>query len=97
MLHAKQSDIDRFMSYVDKLPNGCWFWTGGRSRGRGNKKWYGSFWLGHRTVRAHRFAHEVLGGHLPLGVSSGPHVSLLHVREPRPLAMHPGTGELGPD
>lgn len=62
MLRARPEDIDRFMGYVEKLPNGCWFWTGGRSRGKGNRKWYGSFRLGKRTVRAHRFSSEVLGG-----------------------------------
>lgn len=66
------SDIDRFMSFVDKLPNGCWFWTGARSRGKGNRKWYGSFWVSSKTkegrlkkgvvVRAHRYACDVLGG-----------------------------------
>lgn len=61
VLKATQSDIDRFMRYVDKLPCGCWFWTGGRSRGGGNKKWYGSFYLNGTTVRAHRFSSEVLG------------------------------------
>lgn len=58
--------VRRFMSYVDKLPCGCWFWTGGRSRGGGNRKWYGSFWVDprHGSVRAHRFAAVVLGsGH----------------------------------
>lgn len=48
------------MSYVEKLPNGCWFWNGARSRGKGNKKWYGSFRVGGKTVRAHRFAAEAL-------------------------------------
>jgi hypothetical protein len=57
-----QADIDRFMSYVDKLPNGCWFWAGARSRGTGNKKWYGSFKFQGATVRAHRFAHDFLAG-----------------------------------
>jgi len=61
MLYATEADIKRFMSKVDKLPNGCWFWTGGRSRGKGNRKWYGSFHLGKRTVRAHRFACDVIG------------------------------------
>jgi hypothetical protein len=55
------ADIKRFMSYVDVLPNGCWFWTGGRSRGKGNKKWYGSFSYQGVTVRAHTFAHDHLG------------------------------------
>lgn len=62
MIEATAADIERFMRYVDKLPNGCWYWMGARSRGRGNRKWYGSFRLGKRTVRAHRFASEVLGG-----------------------------------
>lgn len=57
-----KKDIERFMSYVDKLPNGCWFWTGARSRGKGNKKWYGSFHYEGRTVRAHRFAHDLMAG-----------------------------------
>lgn len=63
MIHASPEDIERFMRYVDKLPNGCWFWTGGRSRGKGNRKWYGSFRVGKITVRAHRFASEVLNRH----------------------------------
>jgi hypothetical protein len=54
--------IDRFMNYVEKLPNGCWYWTGARSRGKGNKKWYGSFWIGKgKVMRAHAFACEVIG------------------------------------
>ena len=57
-----EADIARFLSYVDKLPNGCWFWTGARSRGKGNKKWYGSFRYQGVTVRAHRFASEHLAG-----------------------------------
>jgi hypothetical protein len=63
LLQATEADVRRFMSYVEVLPSGCWLWTGARSRGKGNKKWYGSFRLGRRTVRAHRFASEVLGHH----------------------------------
>lgn len=68
LIKATEEDIRRFLKYVDKLPNGCWFWTGARSRGKKNKKWYGSFWLPAApelgrpkgiTVRAHRFAIEV--------------------------------------
>ena len=62
LLHATEEDIRRFMRYVEVLPSGCWYWTGARSRGKGNRKWYGSFRLGKRTVRSHRFASEVLGG-----------------------------------
>lgn len=60
------ADIDRFMTYVDKLPCGCWFYTGARSRGQGNLKWYDSFRVGKRVVRAHRFADEVIAGRGPL-------------------------------
>lgn len=34
ILKASDQDIARFMSYVEKLPNGCWYWTGARSRGQ---------------------------------------------------------------
>lgn len=62
MLKATDAEIERFMRYVEKLDSGCWYWTGARSRGKGNRKWYGSFRLGKRTVRAHRFSSEVLAG-----------------------------------
>lgn len=57
-----EAEIARFMSRVEVLPCGCHFWTGARSRGRGNRKWYGSFWYRGQSIRAHRFAHDVLGG-----------------------------------
>jgi hypothetical protein len=63
---ADQADVDRFMSFVDILPNGCWFWTGARSRGGGNRKWYGSFWINGRAVRAHRFSCDEIGKMPPL-------------------------------
>lgn len=65
LIEATPEDIARFLALVEKLPNGCHFWAGARSRGRGNKKWYGSFrmkvngkWT---SVRAHRFSCEVFG------------------------------------
>lgn len=61
---ADQGDIDRFLTFVEKLPNGCWFWAGARSRGKGNRKWYGSFRVKGKVVRAHRFAHDILGGRI---------------------------------
>lgn len=60
MTHTDK-DVQRFMGYVDRLQSGCWYWTGGRSRGKGNRKWYGSFKVGGKTVRAHRFACEAIG------------------------------------
>lgn len=62
MIQANENDVRRFMSYVEVLQFGCWHWTGARSRGRGNRKWYGSFSIGKKTVRAHRFSAEVIGG-----------------------------------
>lgn len=69
MIEHDQDDIARFMKLVDKLPCGCWFWAGARSRGKGNRKWYGTFYVKGRRVRAHKFACEVLGrkGPLPKG------------------------------
>lgn len=59
LLNASKADIDRFMKKIDKLPNGCWYWMGARSRGKGNSKFYGSFGCGGKVYRAHRFAMEV--------------------------------------
>lgn len=60
MIHATDADTARFMKYVEKLPNGCWFWSGARSRGKGNRKWYGSFRVGRRVVRAHVYSCDVI-------------------------------------
>lgn len=66
---VSENDVTRFMSNVEILPyvhptlrTPCWLWTGAKSRGKGNRKWYGSFRVGKRVLRAHRFAHDVLGG-----------------------------------
>lgn len=71
MIEASPADIARFMKQVDKLPNGCWFWTGARSRGGGKGKWYGTFFVNKKVgrVRSHRFSCEVIGkmGPLPPG------------------------------
>lgn len=61
LIKASEKDIKRFMSKVDQLPNGCWYWMGARSKGRG-KKFYGSFYINGKVVRAHRFASEVFNG-----------------------------------
>lgn len=60
------ADVDRFMSFVDVLPFGCWYWTGARSRGKGNRKYYGSFWYRGRVMRAHRFSCEQIKRMPPL-------------------------------
>lgn len=66
IIDLSNPDVKRFMSFVDILPNGCWFWAGARSRGKGNKKWYGTFWYDGKSIRAHRFSAEVIGGMRPL-------------------------------
>jgi hypothetical protein len=74
VIRATERDVERFMRHVDKLPCGCWFWTGARSRGKGNRKWYGTFTtrvlvkgkVKRSRVRAHRFSCEVLGEMPPL-------------------------------
>lgn len=65
-MKATDEEIDKFMSFVDKLPNGCWYWTGARSRGKGNKKWYGSFRFRGKVIRAHRFSCDYIGEFKPL-------------------------------
>lgn len=78
MLHFTDADVARFRRYVDVLPgrlilpsgresSACHLWTGARSRGKGNRKWYGSFRLGRTTVRAHRFSCEVASKECPPG------------------------------
>lgn len=72
----RSEDFARFWNFVDVLPgrlilpsgretSACWLWTGARSRGKGNKKWYGSFRVGKTVVRAHRFACEAWGKECP--------------------------------
>lgn len=54
------SAIDRFMSKVLVLDDGCWLWCASTARGG-----YGQFNDGRTMVRAHRFAYEQLVG--PIG------------------------------
>ena len=70
-LQFTPADTARFMTFVDRLPCGCWFYTGARSRSKGNRKWYGTFWISvpkgkGRRVRAHRFAAEAIGRQPPI-------------------------------
>ncbi len=63
-----EQDIARFHKLVEVLPCGCWYWLGARSRGQGNRKFYGTFKVNGVAIRAHRFASEALGGQkLPPG------------------------------
>lgn len=78
-LHFTEADVARFERYVLRLPGrlllpdgtetcACWPWLGARSRGQGNRLWYGSFRVGRRVVRAHRFSCLAAGREdCPLG------------------------------
>ena len=46
---TQEKDLDRFLSYVDKRPDNCWWWIGGK-----DIKGYGIFWLKGKTQFAHR-------------------------------------------
>lgn len=57
-----KNEIERFFANVIPLTCGCWLWAGPRSRGGGNKSWYGTFSPKKRGVRAHIWAHDILAG-----------------------------------
>lgn len=58
--HIVGNDDERFLTYVDKHPDGCWHWTG-RLTGNG----YGRFNVGMATEAAHRWAHKRWVGPVP--------------------------------
>lgn len=61
------NDILRFLNnftswHKNEAGTWCLLFNGARSRGKGNKAWYGSFWCKGKTVRAHKFfAVAILG------------------------------------
>lgn len=65
--------VERFTGYVlvsDQPPppnceGPCHLWQGARSRGQGNKAWYGSFRVGRYVVRTHIFVCVVAGTMIP--------------------------------
>lgn len=50
------SDKCRFMSYVEKTDS-CWLWRGGK-----NRRGYGKFGIGHKTIIASRYSYEIYKG-----------------------------------
>lgn len=46
-----EKDLTRFLSYVEKKPDGCWWWIGGK-----DIKGYGVFWYKSKTAFAHRIS-----------------------------------------
>ena len=61
-LHARPSDLERFMKNVAKSGEGCWLWTAILTNG------YGKFSDGRRVVKAHRWAYEHLAAPIPDGM-----------------------------
>lgn len=65
---APRPESERFFDHV-AVPASCWEWTGAK-----DTKGYGAFGIGSkrngdlRTVRAHRFAYELLVGLIPEGL-----------------------------
>lgn len=60
----KKPASDRFFSFVVKQENGCWLWTGCKTRGG-----YGSFRNEKgKTENAHRWAYRVFIGSVPEGL-----------------------------
>jgi hypothetical protein len=53
----------RFDSKINYLPNGCWLWTAAI--------WptgYAQYRVNRRTLRAHRYAYQVVNGKVPPGL-----------------------------
>ena len=62
MNHRKQL-IERLLSKIDILPNGCWQWMGSKdTRGYGRIRDFNS-----KIVKAHRISYEYYCGDIPIG------------------------------
>lgn len=53
----------RFERKIERQPDGCWIWTGGKFQGSG----YGAFWIAPQNRLAHRVAFEMYVGPIPEG------------------------------
>jgi plasmid maintenance system antidote protein VapI len=60
---TRERDRERFKTFVEAHPNGCWLWTGGRMSAAG----YGMFYLDGRTIGAHCASHILFNGPIPDG------------------------------
>jgi hypothetical protein len=56
---------ERFWSKIDKISNsnGCWEWTGSKSRG------YGQLQLNKKMISAHRYSYEIHNLPIPNGLN----------------------------
>lgn len=69
MFRVTKTPLERFYSMVREDPQtGCWIWLGSRQLRKDGKLHYGKIHMGSRTTKdrrslsAHRFAIEVIGG-----------------------------------
>lgn len=67
-LHLIDAAWPRFVAKLDtsRGPCGCWLWLGAKTRGKGNKVWYGKFHVGRvdgvdYKVNAHIFIAAAIG------------------------------------
>lgn len=60
-----ERDRARFWSNVERREAGCWLWVG---RKHDQRRGYGAFQIGGRTVRAHRLAVEITRGPIAPGL-----------------------------
>lgn len=82
MITLRDSDVDRFWTYVNKSKT-CWLWTGGKS-----SRGYGFFWLKTKSTSAHRVSFFLAHGTLPASLD------VLH-RCDVPLCVNPAHLFLG--
>lgn len=54
----------RFLAKVNKIPNGCWEWTGSLTN-----KLYGQFYYSGKNGRAQRYSYEFYVGKIPEGLT----------------------------
>lgn len=52
--------LQRFMSWIEVQPNGCWYW-----KGKPNRQGYGYFWLDGKSRLAHRVSYMHFVGPIP--------------------------------
>lgn len=57
-----ESIQERFWSYVE-ITDGCWIWTGAKTKGYGKLRIDQSTWM-----QAHRLAYEIIVGEIPEGL-----------------------------
>jgi hypothetical protein len=55
--HRQPTTLERFWTKIRRDENGCWLWQAGLAHNG-----YGHLKVGRRTVKAHRFAYELLVG-----------------------------------